>query len=88
MAGAVKDMFDRTYEEAREHTAGKSCALVISAGNDGSGALKSVERILLGYRMKQVQDPIIHRGQITEAALDQCRVLGETLAAGMDLGIY
>ena len=63
MAGAIKDMFDRTYEDAREHTTGKSYALVISAGNDGTGALSSIERILLGYNVRRVQDPIIARGK-------------------------
>jgi multimeric flavodoxin WrbA len=88
MAGAMKDLFDRTYEVAREHTAGKSYAVVISAGNDGTGALAAIERILLGYRMKRVQEPIIQRGEVVEAGLEKCRSLGETLAAGMDLGIY
>jgi multimeric flavodoxin WrbA len=88
MAGAVKDLFDRTYEAVRENTIGKPYALVIAAGNDGNGALQSMERILLGYRMKRVQEPIIHRGTLTEAVLQQCRELGQTLAAGMELGIY
>lgn len=88
MAGGIKDLFDRTYELARDHTIGKSYAVVISAGNDGTGALQSIERIILGYRMRKVQEPIIVRGPITPEDLVRCRELGETLAAGMDLGIY
>ncbi len=88
MAGAIKDLFDRTYEEVREHTTGKAYTAVICAGNDGSGALTSIERIIAGYRMKKIQEPIVHRGPVTSLVLDRCRELGETLAAGIDLGIY
>lgn len=88
MAGAVKDLFDRTYEIVRENMAGKSYAVVVSAGNDGRGTLQSVERIIAGFRMRKVQEPIIVRGEISETSLEQCRVLGQTLAAGIELGIY
>jgi len=88
MAGAVKDVFDRTYEQVRDHVQGRSYAVVISAGNDGTGALTSIERIVTGWRLRRVQEPLICRGPVTEAVLDACRTLGQTLAAGMELGIY
>jgi len=88
MAGAVKDLFDRTYEEVREQTKGKSCAIVICAGNDGTGALNSIQRIILGYGLKMVQEPVICRGPIEDKALEKCAAIGQTVAAGMDLGIY
>jgi multimeric flavodoxin WrbA len=88
MAGAIKDLFDRTYEEIRDRVIGKSYALVISAGNDGTGALNSIECIILGYRLRRVQEPIICKGAVTEEMLEKCRNLGQTLAAGIALGIY
>jgi multimeric flavodoxin WrbA len=88
MAGGIKDLFDRTYEGVREHTIGKPYAVAISAGNDGTGALQSIERLILGYRMRKVQEPIVVRGPIGPDDLARCRELGQTLAAGMDLGIY
>lgn len=88
MAGAVKDLFDRTYEEIKDQVIGKSYTIVISAGNDGTGALHSIERIILGYRLRKVQEPIIFRGTVTEDMLEKCRSLGQTLAAGIALGIY
>jgi multimeric flavodoxin WrbA len=88
MAGAVKDLFDRTYEKVREQMVGKSYALVISAGNDGTVALTSIERIVAGYKLRKVQDPIVARGSISGPLLEKCKNLGETLAAGIDLGIY
>jgi len=47
MAGAIKDFFDRTYEELKEDPAvhKKPFSVVISAGNDGSFALSHIERI-------------------------------------------
>jgi len=88
MAGAIKDLFDRTYEQTREEMSGKSYAVVISAGNDGTGALNSIERIIAGYKLKKVQQAIISRGEVSESVIEECRGLGHTLAAGLDLGIY
>ncbi|MCA1960053.1 MAG: NAD(P)H-dependent oxidoreductase [Desulfomonile sp.] len=88
MAGAVKDLFDRTYEQVREEMVGKSYAVVICAGNDGTGALSSIERIIAGYKLRKVQPPIIIRGDVSSEHIESCRELGRTLAAGIDLGIY
>ena len=88
MAGAVKDLFDRTYEEVRDAMSGKAYAVVVCAGNDGLGALASIERIIKGFRMKKVQDHVICRGAVSTEDLSRCRILGETLAAGIELGIY
>ena len=88
MAGAVKDLFDRTYEQVEQEMVGKSYAVVISAGNDGTGALTSVERIVAGYKLRKVQEPIIFSGAVSAEDLARCRELGCTLAAGLELGIY
>ncbi|OPY78237.1 MAG: NAD(P)H dehydrogenase (quinone) [Syntrophorhabdus sp. PtaU1.Bin058] len=90
MAGAVKDLFDRTYEELRDDAAiyKKPYCIVISAGNDGSGALAHIERICKGYRFRKVQHPIICKGQITEETLTQCFELGRTIAEGVNAGIF
>ena len=88
MAGAIKDFFDRTYEEIREQIAGRSYTVVISAGNDGTGALNSIERIINGYKLRRVQEPIISRGAVSDSMVERCLNLGQTLAAGLELGIY
>jgi multimeric flavodoxin WrbA len=90
MAGAVKDLFDRTYEALREDARvyRKGYALVISAGNDGTGALNHIERILKGYRMRKVQHPVIARGVLTGEILLQCVELGKTMAEGVKAGIF
>ena len=88
MSGMIKDFFDRTYNGAQDKVFRKPYVIFISAGNDGSGALHSIERIAIGYKFKTVFTPVIARGEITEDILEQCRELGGTLAAGCEAGIY
>jgi multimeric flavodoxin WrbA len=88
MSGLLKDFFDRTYVGAQDKVFRKPFVVFISAGNDGSGALRAIERIALGYKFKTVFAPVIAKGNITEAVLEQCRELGGTLAGGCAMGIY
>ncbi|MBN1664962.1 MAG: flavodoxin domain-containing protein [Deltaproteobacteria bacterium] len=88
MSGMMKDFFDRTYNDAQDKVFRKPYVVFISAGNDGTGALASVERIALGYKFKKVYEPVISRGKLTEETLEKCRELGGILAAGCDAGIY
>lgn len=91
MSGAVKDFFDRTFYPAEGKVFRKPYVVFISAGNDGTGALNSIERIALGYQFKKVYDPVIARnsqGGVTDEVLDRCRELGQTIASGIEAGIY
>ena len=88
MSGMIKDFFDRTYGDAQDKVFRKPFVVFISAGNDGTGALRAIERIALGYKFKTVFHPVIAKGNITEDVLEQCRELGATLAGGCAMGIY
>jgi multimeric flavodoxin WrbA len=90
MSGAIKDLFDRTYEELRDdpRSVKKPYSIIISAGNDGTGALRHIERLCKGYNFKKVQNPILSKGPVTEATLAQCRELGTTLAEGLNAKIF
>jgi len=88
MSGAVKDFFDRTFYPTENKTEGLPYALFVSAGNDGSGAVNSIERIVLGYKWKRVAEPLIVRGDFTESARTRCVELGQTMAAGLSAGIF
>lgn len=88
MSGALKDFFDRTYYPAEPHQINLPYALFVSAGNDGSGAAREVERIVIGYPLRRVAEPIIAKGEITAQHLQQCRELGLSMAAGLVMGIY
>lgn len=88
MSGALKDFFDRTYYPCEGKLTALPYAVFISAGNDGTGAVREIGRIALGYGWKQVADPLIVRKTITGEALAQCEELGEAMASGLALGIF
>lgn len=88
MAGMLKDFFDRTYEDARGSVFRLPWVAFVSAGNDGTGAVNSMERIARGYQFRMVQDPLIVRGPAADDDLARCREVGMALAAGLSLGIY
>lgn len=90
MAGMIKDYFDRTYEDAkgRKEIFKKPYVVFISAGNDGTGALNSIERICIGYQLKKVYEPVLARGKLDRGILAKCQELGNTIAAGCEAGIY
>jgi multimeric flavodoxin WrbA len=88
MSGMVKDFFDRTYNGAQEKVFRKPFVVFISAGNDGTGALRAIERIALGYKFKTVFQPVIAKGVITEEILAQCVELGATIAGGCQMRVY
>lgn len=88
MSGAMKDFFDRTFYEVEGKLQPLPCALFISAGNDGSGALSSIRRIVKGYPLQEVQEPVIARGRVSGADLRRCEELGMALAVGLEAGIF
>ena len=87
MAGAIKDFFDRTFYPAQGRVDGLPYAIFVSAGNDGTGAVTSIERIALGYRWKPCAEPLILKGDLSDTDLRKCAELGQTLAAGLALGV-
>lgn len=88
LSGALKDFFDRTFYPAQLHQLNLPYAMFICAGNDGSGAVRQLQRIVKGYPLKAVADPVIIKGIPDEAAINRCEDLGATLAAGLGLGIF
>jgi multimeric flavodoxin WrbA len=88
MSGAVKDFLDRTFYPVEGKTEGLPYAVFVSAGNDGTGAINSIERIALGYKWKRIADPIIIRGDVDEVARARCEELGQTMAAGLSAEIF
>lgn len=88
MAGLIKDFFERIYYPCLESTQGLPYALYVKGGNDGSGAQRSMERIITGLSWKPVQDPLVMAGRYREAWLAPCEELGMTMAAGLEAGIF
>lgn len=100
MAGKMKDFFDRTYYAALDRIQARPYAVLVCAGSDGHNAVRQIERICTGWRLKRIADSIIvcTHAQTPDAIfapkvigaedLERCRELGGALAAGLALGIY
>ena len=100
ISGQLKDFFDRCYYPVLDRINGRPYATLVCAGSDGQNAVRQIERIATGWRLRRVADPIIvcTHAQTPEAilapkqmgadALEQCRALGEALAAGLALGVF
>ena len=88
MSGMMKDFLERIFYECEGKVAGRPWALLVSAGQDGAGAISSVERIVTGLRLKKVREPILALKEVTPEVLVECEDLGAALAAGLVLGVY
>ena len=58
MSGAMKYFLDRIYYDCSDKIDGMPYALYVCAGNDGTGAIRSVTTILQGLSVRQVQDTV------------------------------
>jgi multimeric flavodoxin WrbA len=88
MSGAMKDFFDRTFYSVEGRILSLPYAVFISAGNDGTGALNAIRRIANGYPFKEVQDPVIAKGELTDEHLASAHDLGLALAAGLEANVF
>jgi multimeric flavodoxin WrbA len=100
MSGMMKDFFDRSYYAALERISGRPYAMLICAGSDGTNAVRQIERICTGWRLKQVSEPVIvcTHAQTPEEILApktigfrdlrRCEDVGAALAAGLALGVF
>ena len=100
ISGQLKDFFDRSYYAVLDQINGRPYASLVCAGSDGSNAARQMARIATGWRLKAVAEPLIvctHAQtpeailapkHIADADLEQCRTLGEALAAGLVLGVF
>lgn len=100
MSGAMKEMFDRCYYPLLGRIEGRPYATMIAAGSDGYGAQAQIDRIVTGWRLRRVAEPlIVNLGAQTPEAilglktlskeqLDPCSELGAALGEGLAQGIF
>ncbi|TAM00472.1 MAG: flavodoxin family protein [Paraburkholderia sp.] len=100
MSGIMKDFFDRTYYAVLDRVNGRPYAAMICAGSDGQNALRQIDRIATGWRLRSVAQGLIvcTHAQTPERILApkilvaddlaQCAELGAGLAAGLALGVF
>ena len=100
LSGAMKEMFDRCYYPLLGRVEGRPYATAIAAGSAGQGAQAQIDRIVTGWRLRRVAEPlIVNLGAQTPEAilapklvaaepLARCRELGAALAEGLSLGVF
>jgi multimeric flavodoxin WrbA len=100
IAGLMKEFFDRCYYPVLGRIEGRPYAQMICAGSDGENAARQIKRIATGWRLREVQEPLIicthaqtpeailAEKTIPEEDLNRCRELGSAMAAGLVLGIF
>lgn len=100
MSGSMKEMFDCCYYPLLGSVEGRPYATAIAAGSDGRGAQGQIDRIVTGWRLKRVAEPLIvnmgaqtpedilAQKRVPQTELDRCRDLGAALAEGLALGIF
>lgn len=100
MAGLMKDFFDRCYYPALDRIQGRPYAALVCAGSDGSNAVRQIERIATGWRLKAVLPPLIvcthaqtpeeilRPKHIAAEELARCGEIGAALASGLALGVF
>ena len=100
IAGVMKDFFDRCYYPLLDQIQGRPYAQMICAGSDGTNAARQVARIATGWRLKEVQPPLIvctfaqtpeeilAEKVITQDDLTRCQELGAAMGAGISMGVF
>lgn len=84
----MKYFLDRVFYACVDKVNGRPYALFVRAGNDGSGAISSMRRILSGLAVREVQEPVLIAGDFEESRLSECEELGLTMAAGLEAGVF
>ena len=100
IAGIMKDFYDRCYYPVLGQIEGRPYAQMVCAGSDGQNAARQTARIATGWRLREVQAPLIvcTHAQTPEAILAQkvipddqlilCRDLGAAIGAGLSIGAF
>jgi multimeric flavodoxin WrbA len=88
MSGMMKDFLERVFYACEGKVNGRPWALFVGAGQDGSGAVSSVERIVTGLRLEKKSEPLICLKELTPEILERCEELGAAFAAGLALGVF
>lgn len=91
VSGLVKDLLERIYpwfEEVPNRNPGLPYLLVSKGGNDGTGAVRDITRIVTGLRWKAALPPIVVSGSVTGEHLAHVREQAATLVAGVAAGVF
>ena len=96
----MKDFYDRCYYPVLGKIEGRPYAQMVCAGSDGENAARQTARIAKGWRLREVQPPLIicthaqtpeqilAEKSIPEKDLRRCRELGAAIGAGLAMGLF
>ncbi|MEO0918888.1 MAG: flavodoxin family protein, partial [Pseudomonadota bacterium] len=100
LSGVMKDFFDRCYYPLLGKIEGRPYSQMVCAGSDGQNAARQTARIAQGWRLREVQAPLIicthaqtseeilAMKTIPEDHLARCRDLGAAMGAGLEMGAF
>lgn len=100
ISGEMKDFYDRCYYPVLGKIEGRPYAQMVCAGSDGENAARQTARIARGWRLREVQPPLIvcthaqtpeailAEKVIAEEHLSECRELGAAMGAGISMGVF
>ncbi|MGM0585157.1 MAG: flavodoxin family protein [Pseudomonadota bacterium] len=100
IAGVMKDFYDRCYYAVLGRIEGRPYAQMVCAGSDGENAARQTARIAQGWRLREVQPPLIvcthaqtpeeilAEKTLAEDDLARCRELGGAMGAGLAMGAF
>lgn len=86
MSGMMKDFLERVFYACEGKVEGRPYAVFVGAGQDGSGAIASIERIVTGLRLRKAHAGVIGLKELTPEVIGRCEELGATFAAGLAIG--
>ena len=88
MSGALKDFFDRTFYPAEPHQINLPYGIFVCSGNDGTGAVREIDRIVKGYPLRKICEPLLIVGGFKQGDQELCLEFGHGIATGLSLGIF
>jgi len=90
LSGVMKDFFDRTFYQVLDELNGRPYAALICAGSDGQGALRQLEKIATGWRLKKVAESkvVLTRAQTKEEILQTKTLDQHSLQTSEELGVF
>ncbi|MFK4152541.1 flavodoxin family protein [Streptomyces fungicidicus] len=83
MSGALKHFFDQVYYPCLDSTRGRPFGYYVHGGNDVTGAVRALETVTTGLGWRRAAEPVTVTGEPGRGAVEQCRELGATVAAGL-----
>ncbi|MEM7493578.1 MAG: flavodoxin family protein [Pseudomonadota bacterium] len=100
LSGEMKAFLDRYYYPLLGKIEGRPYAHLVCAGSDGTNAVRQLARIVTGWRLKAVQEPLIVNTAaqteeqilapkvIENADLKRCQDIAAAMAAGLAMGVF